>query len=121
MVKNVRFDKSQLKYLENYFEERNKAFLNEVKKQSFNGEDADFKDLCEKIYNVSEMKQAKIGSKKSKKKRTPTGFFKYLYSNDGIPKMKQDPKNKNLKQPALVSLVSKNWRKMSDGEKKNYN
>ena len=121
MVKNVGFDKSQMKYLENYFEERNKAFLNEVKKQSFSGEDVAFKDLCEKIYNVSEMKQARVGVKNTKKKRKATGFFKYLYSSQGIPKMKQHPKNKNLKQSALVSLVSKNWKKMTDDEKRKYN
>ena len=117
----VGFDKQQIKYLEKYFEERNKAFLKEVKKQSFSGEDTAFEELCEKIYNVSEMKQAKVGAKKSKKKRKATGFFKYLYSSEGIQKMKKDPKNKSLKQPELVSLVSQNWKKMSDKEKVKYN
>lgn len=120
MVKNVAFDKKQIAYLDKYFLERRDKFLKEVNKDSFDGGEKAIADLCERFFNSNDLKQGKVGAINSKKskKRAKTPYMKWLWSNDGMKKIKQE--NSGLEQPKLFSLAGKKWSAMSDSEKSKY-
>ena len=123
MVKNVSFDKKQIAYLDKYFSERRDKFLKEVNKDSFDGGEKAINDLCDRFFNTNDLKSekvgAKVGAKNSKKtKKAKTGYMKWLWSNNGIKKLKSE--NTDLKYPQLFSLAGKKWSAMSDSEKNAY-
>lgn len=114
----VAFDKQQINFLNKFFKEQNQEFMKELKKANFGAEDADFEQLCKKLYNCNNFKSAKVGSKK---KRKVSGFFKWMSSKDGLDKIKQENQNKELKQKDLVKLAGQKWRKMTEQEKAKFN
>ena len=114
-MKQVGFSKEQLKFLDSFFKDKKKEMLKEVNKESFEGDDKAFENLCDQLYCTKNFKNEKGKKKKTKKKSSP--YMSWLWS-DGIKELKNE--NPELEQKELMSLAGKKWQKMSEDEQKKY-
>ena len=115
-MKQVGFSKDQLKFLDSFFQQKKKELLEEVNKDTFEGDDKAFQKLCDNLYCTKNFKSEKGKKKKTKKKTSP--YMSWLWS-DGMKELKND--NPKLEQKELMSLAGKRWKDMSESDKKKYN
>ena len=115
-MKQVGFSKDQLKFLDSFFQQKKKELLEEVNKDTFEGDDKAFQKLCDNLYCTKNFKSEKVKKKKTKKKSSP--YMSWLWS-DGMKELKND--NPKLDQKELMSLAGKKWQDMSESDKKKYN
>ena len=119
MVKNVAFDKKQIAYLDKYLSEGRTNLLKEVNKESFDGSEKAISGLCDRFFNVSDLKSSKSSkSLKRTKKRKLSGYFKWLHKEGGMNEIKTA--HPNLEQKNLLKEAGKKWSAMSEGEKNKY-
>ena len=64
-MKQVGFSKEQLKFLDTFFQNKKKELLEEVNKESFEGDDKAFGNLCDKLYCTKSFKNEKCSKKKN--------------------------------------------------------
>jgi hypothetical protein len=114
-MKQVGFSKEQIKFLDSFFQDKKKEMLKEVNKDSFEGDDKAFVNLCDELYCTKHFKNEKGKKKKTKKKSSP--YMSWLWS-DGMKEIKNG--NPDAEQTVLMSLAGKKWKGMSEKERNKY-
>ena len=134
----ITFTSQQIAFLTQWFSQQKNAYVGSVMDDEFPADEESFQNLCEATYNVSGFKVGemlretgdtpsagkKVKREKAKKdpdapKRAKTPYMNWLWSEDGMAKVKTD--NPELTHKAAMSKAAEVWKGMDDDAKTTWN
>ena len=138
------FTPQQIKFLKDWFIGQTSQYVSNVMDDEFEADEDNFKSLCDKTFNVSGFKVGEVVGKDTTKttktterlakkkelkdpnkpKRNKTAYMIWLWSEDGVEKVKTDyPSTKSTEDPEVlkhtiaVKIASEKWKLMDDDAK----